>query len=61
DAAFLGEVVLSGLPHLPKGRLVLDVTINVETNHRIAVKVGYAQLNMEKSFTVSKVMTAIAS
>ena len=61
DAAFLGEVVLSGLPPLPKGRLMLDVTINVETNHRITVKVGYAQLNMEKGFTVSKVMTAIAS
>ena len=60
DGAFLGEVVLSGLPPLPKGRLVLDVTINVETNHHIAVKVGYAQLNMEKSFTISKVMTAIA-
>ena len=59
DAAFLGEVVLSGLPPLPKGRLVLDVTINVETNHRITVKVGYAQLNMEKSFTVSKVTTTI--
>ena len=58
DAAFLGEVVLSGLPPLPKGRLVLDVTINVETNHQIAVKVGYAQLNMEKDFTVFKVMTA---
>ena len=61
DTAFLGEVVLSGLPPLPKGRLMLDVTINVETNHRIAVKVGYAQLNMEKSFTVSKVMTAITT
>ena len=55
DTTFLGEVVLNDLPPLPKGRLVLDVTINVETNHRIAVKVGYAKLKMEKSLTISKV------
>ena len=56
EDTFLGEVVLSDLPPLPKGRLVLDVTINVEANHRIAVKVGYANLNMEKSLTISKVI-----
>ena len=55
EAAFLGEVTLNDLPPLPKGRLILDVTIDVEANHRIAVKAGYAKLNMEKHLTISKV------
>ena len=55
EAAFLGEVVLSDLPPLTKGRLVLDVAIDIEANHCIAVKVGYSKLSMEKRLTISKV------
>ena len=56
---FLGEVVLSDLPPLLKGKIVLDVAISIDSNHHIVVKVGYAKLNMEKSITISKVITEL--
>ena len=55
EAVFLGEVVLSDLPPLPKGRLALDAVINVDASLCISVKVSYAKLNMEKRIIMSKV------
>ena len=51
----LGEVVLSDLPPLAKGRLVLDVTIDINFDHVITVTVKYAKLGLEKKLTLSKV------
>ena len=55
EERFLGEVVLSDLPPLPKGRLVLDVTFDIDFNHLVRVTVGYAKLKLEKKLTLSKV------
>ena len=53
---YLGEVVLSDLPPLLKGRLVLDVKIEVDFNHVVTVTAVYAKLNLEKKLTISKVI-----
>ena len=52
---FLGEVVLSDLPPLQKGKIVLDVTMDIDFNYVIAVTVGYAKLNLKKRLVISKV------
>ena len=51
----LGEVVLSDLPPLSKGRLVLDVTIDINFENVITVTVKYAKLGLKKKLTLSKV------
>ena len=52
---FLGEVVLGDLPPLPKGKIVLDVTIDIDMQYVIEVSVGYAKLNLKKRLIISKV------
>ena len=56
---FLGEVVLSDLPPLPKGRLALDVAIEIDFDHVVTVTVGYAKLSLEKKLTLSKVIVRL--